>query len=148
MSNRAYMPQSKSDIHLTPNIVFQKIEELWGIKKDQLFDPCPVNPTFDGLAIPWKDYNFVNPPYGYGDAIPRPKQTLLQRFVDKAQNERYLGKTSFLLLPPKTDQDWFQDLWFNGHINNQDVFWFDHRLRFTNNKFSATQPHFLVRLGS
>lgn len=27
------------------------------------FDPCPENPSFDGLSVDWKNPAFVNPPY-------------------------------------------------------------------------------------
>ena len=45
----SYMPQSKSDVHLTPDKVFDMIKEYYGYDKSDLFDPCPENPKFDGL---------------------------------------------------------------------------------------------------
>jgi len=123
-----YMPKSKSDVHLTPDRVYDIILEEWQYRKDQLFDPCPENPTFDGLEIEWKDVNYVNPPY-----------SLLKEFVNKAIG--YADKkTTILLLPSKTDQEWFHNLkpWWNQ------IVWIRKRLKFKNHKFHATQPHFLV----
>ena len=32
------MPQIKSDVHITPDIIFEIIEKQWGYKKDNMFD--------------------------------------------------------------------------------------------------------------
>ena len=125
------MPKSKSDVHITPDRVWYLIWESWGYPVFQFFDPCPVNPTFDGLKIPWKQLNYVNPPY-----------TLLKEFVSKAINESKEGKETILLLPVKSDQQWFHDLL---SVKAQFV-WIRRRLKFKNNKWSATQPHVLVKI--
>ena len=126
----SYMPQSKSDVHLTPDRVWELIKEKWGYDKDEFFDPCPVNPQWNGLKIDWKELNFVNPPY-----------TLLREFVQKAIDESFRF-TTIMLLPAKTDQEWFHDLkpWWNQ------ILWIKKRLKFKNNKWSATQPHFLIQI--
>lgn len=126
----SYMPKSKSDVHLTPDRVFDIIKKRWDYSKDELFDPCPENPQYDGLKIDWKEVNFVNPPY-----------TLLKEFVKKAIDESFRN-TTIMLLPCKTDQHWFHELkpWWNQ------IEWIEKRLKFKNNKWSATQPHFLVMI--
>lgn len=131
MSNQGYMPKSKSDVHLTPDKIYKLIEEKWGVSKEELFDPCPENPKFDGLDISWKRFNYVNPPY------PR-----LGEFVEKAERETAVGNTTFLLLPAKTDQDWFHE-----HIipRINEVIWIKRRLHFKNDKWSSPQSHLLVR---
>ena len=123
------MPQSKSDTHLTPDRVWDLIRELWDYSKSQFFDPCPVNSTFDSLKIEWNQLNFVNPPY-----------TLLKEFVFKAMSESVKGNQTIMLLPAKTDQMWFHILIDKRYEIN----WIQKRLKFKNNKWSATQPHFLV----
>ena len=123
------MPKSKSDVHLTPDKVFDMIKEYWDYEKSDLFDPCPLDPDFDGLEIDWKNINFVNPPY-----------TLLSEFVQKALEER--PKKTIMLLPAKTDQPWFHSLY---HYWAR-IIWIKGRLKFKNNKFSATQPHFLIMI--
>ena len=65
----------KSDIWETP-------KEIYNFYMSRVFfDPCPINPTFDGLNIEWKDRNFVNPPYSQ-----------LLAWVHKAIEERAKGK--------------------------------------------------------
>ncbi len=52
---------------------FSSLKQNWktpvdfyeGLNKefDFNFDPCPLEPDFDGLSIEWKERNFINPPY-------------------------------------------------------------------------------------
>lgn len=126
----SYLPPAKSDTHITPDRVYDMILETWGIEKNMMFDPCPVDGT-DGLVISWKDFNFVNPPY-----------TLLKEFVAKALDESSYGNRTVMLLPAKTDQAWFHDLVYNH--KGIEIKWIKGRLKFKNNKWSATQPHFLA----
>jgi len=53
------MPPIKSDVHLTPDRVWKLIKDNWNYHKDEFFDPCPINPKFNGLDIVWHDLNFV-----------------------------------------------------------------------------------------
>ena len=139
----SYMPPAKSDVHLTPDIIFSIIEDKWNIKKEIMFDPCPVNPTNDGLKINWSQFNFVNPPYSKEEGST---QSLLEMFVEKAHIESLKNKTTILLLPCKTDQKWFHNYVIPRlHSNPECVIWIKGRLKFKNNQFAATQPHFLVK---
>ena len=126
----SYMPLSKSDTHVTPDRVYDIIFEHWHIKKSEMFDPCPVNGG-NGLLVSWQPINYVNPPY-----------TLLREFVYKAIEETGNNNITILLLPTKTDQRWFHDLL----KENIQIKWIEKRLKFKNNKWAATQPHFLVLL--
>ena len=129
MSGSPYMPKSKSDTHITPDRVYDMIEEIWGVKKNKMFDPCPENFTVDGLSIPWKSLNYVNPPY-----------SLLTEFVGKALLEQRNGNQTIMLLLAKTDQEWFHDIKKYWH----EIVWIRRRLKFKNNKHHSMQSHFLV----
>jgi hypothetical protein len=133
-----YMPKSKSDVHITPRRVWEMIESTWGHKKTDFYDPCPLNPQQDGLTLPWTKLNFVNPPYG------QRTNPLLMLFVVKAHYEtRWEKNETILLLPAKTDQDWFHDYILEP---GYEILWIRKRLKFEGEKSGATQPHFLVRM--
>ena len=69
------------------------------------FDPCPPNPKFDGLIIEWGRCNFVNPPYG----------RVIGKWLQKAWEQHYKGKTSVFLIPSRTDTAWWHDYVMTAH---------------------------------
>ena len=81
----------------TPDWLYRELDDEFHFD----FDPCPVNPTFDGLSIEWGGANFVNPPY---NRIDKPK------FIQKAYDQWRLGKTCVLLIPAATGTKQFHEL--------------------------------------
>lgn len=76
----------------TPKELYAELDKEFGFD----FDPCPVNPSFDGLSIGWGKVNFVNPPYkGIKD------------WVKKGFEEWQKGKTIVFLIPARTDTQYF-----------------------------------------
>jgi hypothetical protein len=64
------------------------------------FDPCPLNPTFDGLSVEWGNVNYVNPPYSNKEP-----------WILKALKEFvYKKKTVVMLLPVDTSTDWYHEM--------------------------------------
>ncbi len=136
---KPYMPKSKNQEHITPDRVFEIIYDTWGIKKEQFYDPCPVGTPykapifFNGLYGDWKPWNYVNPMF---------QIDTLTAFYNKAKEQSLKGNKSILLLPSKTDQEWFEDIIYRYFM----IKWIRGRLKFKNNKDYATQPHFLVMI--
>lgn len=81
----------------TPNELLQDLNKEFNFD----FDPCPLFSEFDGLAIPWGDSNFVNPPYS---------RKLKEAFIIKAYQESLLGKTCVMLLPVSTSTKIFHEI--------------------------------------
>ena len=63
------------------------------------FDPCPPDPSFDGLNVEWGEKNFCNPPYNEN-----------AKWADKAIEEAKKGKIIALLIPARTDTRYFRKL--------------------------------------
>jgi hypothetical protein len=100
MSELPQLKGARKQIVRTPYWVYDVIREYFNAT---WFDPCPVNPTFDGLEIPWEAFNYVNPPYNN-----------ISPFIEKAITETKRGNVSLFLVPLRMDSAWMvQHIW--GH---------------------------------
>lgn len=89
-----------SDNWKTPQWFYDELNKEFNFD----FDPCPYSegePLFDGLAIEWKQRNFINPPYS---------RQLKEKFVLKALEESKKGKLCVLLLPVSTSTKLFHEI--------------------------------------
>ena len=86
-----------NDFVKTPDWITTYLANHYG----PFFDPCPVNPTFDGLAIEWGRadpdalFTYWNPPYSTKDV-----------WVQKAIRESKRGGPSIGLLPVDLSATW------------------------------------------
>lgn len=86
----------KNDDVATPKEFYEALNELYRFD----FDPCPQNPEFDGLEVPWGQMNFVNPPF-----------SKISKWVRKGVEELRLGKKSvFLISVRTTSKYWWEHL--------------------------------------
>ena len=81
----------------TPDYILNDIRKEFG----KFFDPCPIDPDFDGLSIEWKDINYVNPPYDRKNK---------EAFINKAYKESLKGKTCIMLLSVSTSSKIFHEI--------------------------------------
>ena len=94
------------------------------------FDPCPANPTFNGLQIPWKDRNFVNPPYRD-----------VAKWIKKGVGETKLGKLVVFLVAARTDAPWFHEYVLPYA---KEIRFIKGRLRFSGHKGPAPFPSMII----
>lgn len=94
------------------------------------FDPCPSNPTFDGLNVEWGKSNYVNPPYGRE----------ISRWIAKGFAEAAKGKTVVFLVPSRTDTKW----WHEFIMKAQEIRFIKGRLKFSGHANSAPFPSAIV----
>jgi phage N-6-adenine-methyltransferase len=110
----------------TPKAFYQALNAEFGFT----FDPCPPNPTFNGLKVPWQKTNYVNPPYGRQIGL----------WLEKAIQEQRQGNTSVFLIPSRTDTRWWHD-----HVMKADEIRFiKGRLHFDDHPTPAPFPSALV----
>lgn len=96
--NTKGLMSSKRQNWRTPILLYHELNKEFHFD----FDPCPVNPKFDGLQIEWKKSNFVNPPY---------KTSKL--WIKKAHEESLKGKRVVMLIPARTDTIAFHEYIYN-----------------------------------
>lgn len=110
----------------TPKDVYDKLNAEFNFD----FDPCPHNPTFDGLSTEWGGSNFVNPPYG--NEIPK--------WIKKGYEEHQKGKTVVFLIPSRTDTRW----WHDYIMKASQIRFIKGRLKFDGSKNSAPFPSAVI----
>lgn len=110
----------------TPKAFYEKLNEEFHFD----FDPCPPNPTFDGLAIDWGGRSFVNPPYGRE----------LKKWIRKGFEEWKKGKLVVFLIPSRTDTSF----WHDYIMQADEIRFIRGRLKFDDCKNSAPFPSCVV----
>lgn len=90
----------KTDNWQTPKDLYDKLNKEFNFD----FDPCPLNPTFDGLSIDWKKRNFVNPPYS------KVKEFLVKALIELNKGN---AEVCVFLTFANTDTVWFHDYIYN-----------------------------------
>jgi len=110
----------------TPKAVYQVLDAEFHFD----FDPCPADPTFDGLKTEWGKCNFVNPPYGRE----------LPKWLKKGYEENTKGKTCVFLIPSRTDTRW----WHRYCMSATEIRYIKGRLKFGDSKNSAPFPSAIV----
>jgi hypothetical protein len=102
--------------------------------------------TDDGLAQSWFGRVYINPPYG--DGIGRWTQKARDSYeagrewADEPEDEAPHVEAIILLLPARTDTEWF------GHLQKYAVCFIRGRLKFVGAENSAPFPSMLVYLGT
>ena len=125
-NTKGLMSSNKQD-WTTPKEFYDKLNSEF--KFD--FDPCPMNPTFDGLNIEWGKCNFVNPPYNK-----------IKDWIKKGYEEWQKGKTVVFLIPARTDTRWF-----HSYLYNQvEIRFIKGRLKFGDGKSPAPFPSMICIL--
>ena len=134
-SKSGYMPKSQTDSWSTPNALYADLNKEFQFDK---YDPCPLedNPQNNGLVEEWAKTTFVNPPYSQ---LKTTKERL--GWVEKAHIECQKGKTIVMLIPSRTDTQWFHDIILE---NSYEVRFVRGRLKFGDAKAAAPFPNIIV----
>lgn len=87
---------SLTDKWNTPKSIYEKLDAEFHFD----FDPCPENPSFDGLErfFEWGDRNFINPPFSNW-----------QKWVKKGYEQWVQGSLCVFLLAARTDTKAFHE---------------------------------------
>ncbi len=136
--NTKVMFSSKTDLWETPQAFFDKLNEEFHFQLDVCALPentkCKAyyTPDDNGLAKPWKGVCWCNPPYGRA----------IGKWVQRAWLTSAAGDTVVMLLPARTDTQWFHDYIYNR--KNVEIRFVKGRLKFGGSKNSAPFPSMVV----
>jgi len=93
-------------------------------------DPCPLEPTDDGLAREWGSRSYVNPPYRREIGV----------WLKKAYEESLKGKVIVCLIPSRTETRW----WHDYVMKASEIRFLRGRLKFGGSKVNAPFPSAIV----
>lgn len=111
----------------TPPDLYKKLDDEFNFD----FDPCPLDPQFDGLSIEWGQCNFVNPPYDE-----------LSKWIKKGYNESLKGNIVVFLIPARTDTQAFHEYLYPY----AEIRFIKGRLKFSDSKNPAPFPSMICIL--
>jgi len=120
---------SKDQYAQTPPDILQKIADQFNNGKS-MYDPCPVNPTKDGLEEEtWGKGGcvYMNPPYKYA-------RKWLKKAIEQVSNSHCSKVVA--LLPARTNTNWFhKHIFQNQHVH--EMYFIKHGIKFLNYKKKA-----------
>lgn len=128
MKGHKILFSKKSDSWATPKDFYDELNEEFHFNK---FDPCPINPKFDGLKENWIGRIFINPPYSN-----------VAEWIQKGIIEMHKGNADLLvyLVPARTDTKWFHEKVYG----KAELRFIKGRLKFGDQNNSAPFPSMLV----
>lgn len=132
--NTNLMFSSKTDLWETPQDFYDKLNEEFHFTLDVCALPenakCEkfYTPKQDGLSLPWEGVCWCNPPYGRE----------IKKWVRKAWFSSAAGSIVVMLLPARTDTQWFHDYIYD--MPRVEVRFLRGRLKFGGCKNTAPFP--------
>lgn len=109
----------------TPKWLYDELNKEFNFNDD----PCPIHGR-GGLNRSWNERVYLNPPYGKEIGL----------WIRKAFNEYLQGKLIVMLLPSRTDTQW----WHDYIMKAQEIRFIKGRLHFNESKNSAPFPSCVV----
>ena len=118
----------------TPPDLYKQLDDEFHFELDACTSPDnPLGtPRFytekdNGLNLPWYNPTYVNPPYGRAGKA--------DKWIEKAYHSAQNGITVVMLLPSRTDTNWFHRWIYNKP--NVEIRFLRGRLKFVGPKYTA-----------
>lgn len=124
--NQAALFSAQTVDWATPEHLYRDLDAEFAFNDD----PCPLQPLTDGLAREWGSRTYVNPPYGREIPV----------WIEKALAECRRGKLVVMLLPSRTDTQW----WHEYVMKAAEIRFIRGRLKFGGATINAPFPSAVV----